>query len=343
MRKVPVDQAAGLILGHDITEIVPGRKKGRAFSKGHIITPADIPKLRSLGKENIYVWEPSPNIIHENEAALRLARHAAGAGVNWTEPNQGRVNLKAQYDGLLKINVNQLNWINNLDNVVFATLHNNRVVVKNQIIAGTRVVPLAIDCHELEEAEKLCCQPSSLLTVKPFQPLWVGIITTGSEVYSGLIPDGFGGVIRQKTAPFGARLVGQVIVPDDPDLIAMEIHRLIAEGAELIVVTGGMSVDADDVSPLGIMATGAEVVFYGAPVLPGSQFMLAYQGHVPILGVPGGTLYSKTTTFDLLLPRIFAGDRISRAEIVAMGHGGLCNNCPVCHFPLCPFGKTTQL
>lgn len=343
MRKLPVDEAVGMILGHDITEIIPGRKKGRAFSKGQIITAADIPRLRSLGKENIYVWQPSPDIIHENEAALRLARHAAGAGVRWTEPNQGRVNLQAQYDGLLKINVNQLNWINNLDNVVFATLHNNRVVVKNQIIAGTRVVPLAIHCHELEEAEKLCCQPAPLLSIKSFQPLWVGIITTGNEVYSGLIPDGFGSIIRQKTAPFGGRLVGQVIVPDDPDLIAMEIHRLIAEGAELVVVTGGMSVDADDVSPLGIIATGAEVVFYGAPVLPGSQFMLAYQGHVPILGVPGGALYSKTTTFDLLLPRIFAGDHISRAEIVAMGHGGLCNNCPVCHFPLCPFGKTTQL
>ncbi|MDD4550329.1 MAG: molybdopterin-binding protein [Syntrophomonadaceae bacterium] len=340
MRKVPVNESVGLVLGHDITKIVPGREKYAAFKKGQLITPGDIPILRTIGKEHIYVWEPTTELIHEDEAALRLAQHAAGPGLSWTKPGEGRVNLKAEYDGLLKVQVEQLNWINNLDDIIFSTLHNNRTVVKEQLVAGTRIVPISIKAQYLEEAEKLCCQPLPLISIKPFRPLWVGIVTTGTEVYEGLIRDGFGKVIRQKTAPFGGRLMGQVIVPDDPDIIAQEILNLIAQGAELVLVTGGMSVDPDDVTPAGIRATGADIVFYGSPVLPGSQFMLAYRGHVPICGVPGGALYNRNTMFDLILPRIFAEDRINRSEIVALGHGGFCEQCKVCHFPTCPFGKS---
>lgn len=339
MREVPVTEAEGMILCHDITKIIPGREKGRAFRKGHIIRSEDIPRLRDLGKEHIYVWEPEPDLIHEDEAALRLARHAAGPGLNWDEPNQGKVNLNAAYDGLLKVKGDRLTAVNNLENIVFATLHNNRVVSKDQVVAGTRITPLTIHRSILEEAENLCRQPDPLLTVKPFQPLWMGVVTTGSEVYEGRIRDGFCSVIRQKAAPLGGRLLSQVIVPDNSDYIAMEIRRLIGEGAELILVTGGMSVDPDDVTPLGLRSTGAEVVFYGAPVLPGSMFMLAYLGHVPVCGLPGCVMFNRTTIFDLLLPRIFAGDRISRAEVVALGHGGLCEECDVCRYPACSFGK----
>jgi len=339
MREVPVTKAVGMVLCHDITEIIPGRVR-RAFQKGHVIRSEDIPRLRDLGKEHIYVWEPESDLIHEDEAALRLARHAAGPGLDWDEPNQGRVNLRAAHDGLLKIRGYWLMMVNNLDGVVFATLHNNRVVSKGQVVAGTRVIPLTIHRSILEEAENLCCQPAPLLEVKPFQPLWVGVVTTGSEVYEGRIRDGFCSVIRQKTAPLGGRPLGQVVVPDDPDLITLEIRRLIGEGAELILVTGGMSVDPDDVTPLGIRATGADIVFYGAPVLPGSMFMLAYLGHVPVCGLPGCVMFNRTTIFDLLLPRIFAGERISRAEVVALGHGGLCEECDVCRYPACSFGKT---
>jgi molybdenum cofactor synthesis domain-containing protein len=340
MKKVPVEEAVGLQICHDITKVVPGREKYRAYRRGQLITPADIPQLLGMGKEHIYVWEPEDNLVHEDEAAIRLAGRAAGKGLELTEPSQGRVNLCAQYDGLLKVNVNRLNWINNLENIILATMHNNRPVVKGQTVAGTRVIPLAIERHILEEAEKLASDPEPLMAIMPFEPLWVGIVTTGSEVYNGQIKDGFGKLIRKKVAPFGGRIMGQVIVPDNPEIIAREIQNYIAEGAELVVVTGGMSVDPDDVTPLGIRATGSEVVFYGAPALPGSQNMLAYRGHVPICGVPAGALYSRTTTFDLLLPRIFAGDRISRADIAALGHGGLCEECKVCHYPLCPFGKS---
>lgn len=339
MLEVPVTKAVGMVLCHDITEIIPGRVR-RAFRKGHVVRSEDIPRLRDLGKEHIYVWEPEPDLIHEDEAALRLARHAAGPGLDWDEPNQGKVNLKAAYDGLLKVQEDRLNMVNSLDGVVFATLHNNRMVSKDQVVAGTRIIPLTIHRGILEEAENLCCQPAPLLAVKPFQPLWVGIVTTGSEVYEGRIRDGFCGVVRQKTAPLGGRPLGQVVVPDDPDLIALEIRRLIGEGAELILVTGGMSVDPDDVTPLGIRMTGADVVFYGAPVLPGSMFMLAYLGHVPVCGLPGCVMFNRTTIFDLLLPRIFAEERISRAEVVTLGHGGLCQECDVCRYPACSFGKS---
>ncbi|MDD4767227.1 MAG: molybdopterin-binding protein [Desulfotomaculaceae bacterium] len=340
MRKVPVTEAAGMVLCHDITRIIPGREKGRAFRRGQVITPGDIPTLLDLGKEHIYVWETGDSLIHEDEAALSLARHAAGPGLQWDQPNQGRVNLRAVHDGLLKIDVDRLNRLNNLEDVIMATAHNNRNVTKGQIVAGTRVTPLAIRRDLLEEAEGICSQTKPLLTVKPYQPLWLGVVTTGSEVYSGRIQDGFCSIIKQKTAPFGARVLGQVIVPDDPFMISKEIHQFVAEGAELVLVTGGMSVDPDDVTPIGIRATGAEVVSYGAPSLPGSMFMMAYLGHVPVCGLPGCVMFNSVTILDLILPRIFAGERVSRPEIVALGHGGLCGECPECHYPACSFGKS---
>jgi hypothetical protein len=330
MYKVAVEQAVGLTLGHDITKIIPGHEKFRAFKKGHVITSEDIPDLKDMGKEHIYIWEASNNLIHEDEAALRIAAKAAGDGISWTQPNQGRVNLIAEYDGILNIQIDQLTWLNNLDGVVFATIHSNRTVVRGQMVAGTRVVPIAVEQCLLEEAERLCSKPNSL-------------ITTGTEVNSGRIKDGFAKVIRRKIAPFGGRWMGQVIVPDDAELISREIMNFIAEGAQLVLVTGGMSVDPDDATPKAIARTGAEVVFYGAPVLPGSQFMLAYQGNVPICGVPGGALFNRHTTLDLLLPRIFTGERINRSSIAALGHGGLCENCSHCHYPACPFGKATYL
>jgi hypothetical protein len=317
-------------------------RKGKSLPRrGQVITPGDIPKLLDLGKEHIYVWEPEIDLIHEDEAALRLARHAAGPGLSWDQPNQGRVNIRATRKGLLKVQVDRLHQLNELDDVVMATLHNNRVVAKDQVVAGTRVIPLAIQRHLLEAAEEISGKPSPLITVKPFQPLWVGVVTTGSEVYSGRIQDGFCSIIRQKTAPFNARVLGQVIVPDDPHLISTQIRQLIAEGAELVMVTGGMSVDPDDVTPAGIRATGADVVSYGAPVLPGAMFMLAYLGHVPVCGLPGCVMFNKTTIFDLILPRIFAGEHLNRSDIVNLGHGGLCEECEICQYPACPFGKAT--
>jgi hypothetical protein len=339
MLKLAVNEAIGQTLGHDITMIVPGTVKKRAFIKGHIIQPQDIAVLKNLGKEHIYVGEPDDTSVHEDQGALQLARMAAGPGTKFSVPSQGRVNLRAARDGLLKVQVEQLYRLNNIENVIFSTLHNNTSVVKDQMIGGTRIVPVAIDKHILEYAEGILNESVPMLSVKPYCPLWVGVITTGSEVNNGRIKDGFGKTIRLKIVPFGGRWMGQVIVPDEPELITATIRDFISEGADLVIVTGGMSVDADDATPCGIKASGAEVVFYGAPVLPGSQFMLAYQGRIPICGVPGGALFSRRTTLDILLPRIFAEDVITRKDIISLGHGGLCEECPVCRYPHCSFGK----
>ena len=338
MREVPVEEAVGLILGHDVTRIIPGREKSRAFKKGHVIQREDIARLLDLGKKHIYVWETVPGMVHEDEASLRLARLSAGPGVVWDGPNQGKVSLSAAHDGLLKVRADVLGQVNALEGVALSTLHNNRPVAKGKVVAGTRVIPLMIGEEILAAAERLC-DGEPLLQVKPLESLWVGLVTTGSEVYEGRIKDGFCSVVRQKVTPLGGRLLGRVIVPDDARVIAAEIRRLVGEGAQLVLVTGGMSVDPDDVTPAGIRGTGAEVVFYGTPILPGSMFMLGYLGRVPVCGLPGCVMFNRTTVFDLLLPRIFAGERLTRAEIVALGHGGLCEECEVCRFPACAFGK----
>lgn len=343
MQKVPVAEAVGMILCHDITRIIPGDLKERAFRKGQLITEEDVPKLRDLGKEHIYVWENVDGLVHEDDAALLLARVSAGPGLHWGEPNQGKVSLRASYNGMFKVRVDVLSRLNNLDGIVLATLHNNRLVSKDETVAGTRVIPLTIKRAILDQAEEIAGETEPLLSVKPFRPLSVALITTGSEVYSGRIKDASADIIARKIEPFGGKLCGHVILPDDQEKITEAILRMVDEGAEMVVTTGGMSVDPDDVTPAGIRATGAEVVTYGAPVLPGSMFMLAYLGQVPICGLPGCVMYNSATIFDLVLPRIFSGERLTKAEIVAMGQGGLCEECAVCRYPACAFGKATEI
>ncbi|MCQ2559254.1 MAG: molybdopterin-binding protein [Clostridia bacterium] len=342
MRKVAVEQAVGMVLGHDITRIIPGQEKVRAFKRGQIIQVSDLEVLKNLGKEHIFVWEEDDeaNLVHEDEAARRLAEAACGAGISFGQPNQGKVELKADYDGLLKIDLERQNQLNDLEDVILASLHTNRAVKKEQILAGTRITPLAIPKAKMLEAEAICrSQSEPLIQVKPYQPRWVALVTTGSEVFSGRIKDGSQALIKSKINPFGGRFLGQSIVPDQTEVIAKEIRRYLAEGAEMVFVSGGMSVDPDDVTPSAIRSVAAEVVFYGAPVLPGSMFMLAYQGKVPICGLPGCIMFNKQTILDLLLPRLFAGEHIKRREVMTLGQGGLCQNCPVCHYPDCAFGK----
>jgi molybdenum cofactor synthesis domain-containing protein len=338
MKKVLVTEAVGMALCHDITQIVPGQEKKRAFKKGHVIREEDVSTLLDLGKRHIYIWEPEPGEVHEDDAALLLARVASGEGLVWSEPNQGKVTISSLRDGLLRVLSGKLYNINSLPGISFATLHNNRRVLKDQTVAGTRVIPLTIQQEILDQAEEYS-KGLPVISVKAFSPLWVGVITSGTEVYEGRIKDGFFPVIKKKIASFGGRLLAQVIVPDNSKIIAEEIHRMIAQGAQLVLVTGGMSVDPDDVTPKGIRQSGAREVFYGSPVIPGSMIMLSYLGNIPVCGLPGCVMYNRNTVFDLLLPRFFAEDQVNREDIVAMGHGGLCQECEVCHYPDCAFGK----
>ncbi|GAA0181692.1 molybdopterin-binding protein [Clostridium sediminicola] len=338
MKKIRVQDAIGSILCHDITQIIPGEIKDRAFKKGYIIREEDVKVLLSLGKDHIYVWEHQEGTLHENEAAERLKNLSAGKGMNFSEVKEGKISFIAEHDGLLKINTDLLMKINSLDEIIIATRHNNYPVKKGEKLAATRVIPLVIDEEKIIEAEKIA-EGKTIVEVMPYRKLKVGIVTTGNEVYYGRIKDAFGPIIRKKVEKYNCDVIEQKIVYDDSDMIAQAIEELIEKGAEMITCTGGMSVDPDDVTPIGIKKTGAKIISYGAPVLPGAMFLLSYRGGIPILGLPGCVMYAKSTVFDLVLPRVLAGDKITKKDLAAYGHGGLCLECRVCTYPECSFGK----
>jgi molybdenum cofactor synthesis domain-containing protein len=339
MKSVPVEEALGMVLCHDLTQIIPGEFKGVAFKKGHIITEEDIPKMLDIGKRNIYVWEMQEGILHEDEAGERMAKAAAGKEIVFSEPAEGKVSLSANCKGLLKVNVTALEKINVLDEAMIATLHTDMIVEKGTVVAGTRIIPLFIDTSKIEQVEKICKEEGPIIWVEPLKTMKVGIITTGSEVYTGRITDKFGPVIRNKIEEVGSEVIKQILVSDNVTMIVDAVNELLELGVEMIIVTGGMSVDPDDVTPAGIREAGAEIISYGAPVLPGAMFLIAYKNDIPILGLPGCVMYNKTTVFDLILPKIMAGEKIKRADITRLGHGGMCLNCKVCSFPACSFGK----
>jgi molybdenum cofactor synthesis domain-containing protein len=338
MKKIPVHQAVGSVLCHDITQIIPGVVKDIAFKKGHIIKEEDIPLLLSIGKENIFVWDKKEGFLHENEAAERLRLLTAGDGLTFSEVKEGKINFIADYPGLLVIKTKMLYELNSLGEIILVTLHNNYPVKKGQKVAGTRVIPLVIDEDKIKKAEVLVGK-EKIVSILPYVAMKVGIVTTGSEIYHGRIKDAFGPVIRRKVEEYGCEVLGQSILSDDENKISEAIEEWIDKGADMVICTGGMSVDPDDVTPTAILKTGAELITYGAPVLPGAMFLLAYKGDTPILGLPGCVMYSRTTIFDLVLPRILAKEKLSFADFAAYGHGGLCNECEVCKYPDCGFGK----
>jgi molybdopterin biosynthesis enzyme len=339
MKTVPVQEALGMVLCHDLTRIIPGEFKGPAFLKGHVIESDDIRHLLDMGKENIYVLEMHDGLIHENAAAMRIASAAAGPGITLTDPREGKVDLVAEWAGLLKVNVDALYELNAIEDVVFATIHSNQVVSKGRILAGTRIIPLTIEELPIRRIELLCAENPPLIEVCRLNSLRAGIITSGSEVYYGRIKDQFGPVVRKKFEELGCPVIGQTFVSDRVDDIVDAIWDLLRKGAQVVAITGGMSVDPDDVTPAGIRAAGGEVVTYGAPVLPGAMFMLAYIRGVPVLGLPGCVMYHKTSIFDLVLPRILAGERLTREDFIRLSHGGLCVHCDECRYPNCGFGK----
>ena len=338
MKEVTVEQAVGTVLAHDLTQIIPGEYKGPKFKKGHIITEEDIPLLLSMGKRHLFVLEKDDNNVHENEAAYRIASKAAGDGIELTDPSEGKIELKATYDGLLKIDRDRLYELVSQDEIMFATIHENIVVRKGEKLAGTRIIPLFIAEELLQQAESIL-EDGPVIKIVPLREMKVGVVTTGSEVYNGIIEDKFGPVLVRKFDELGSKVEKQVFADDDDEMIAGCIRQLIDEGMDIIGVTGGMSVDPDDMTPSGIRKAGGEVVSYGAPVLPGAMFMLSYVGDVPVVGLPGCVMYSRTSIFDLIVPRLLAGEKITKKDIVKLAHGGLCLNCKVCTFPVCGFGK----
>ncbi len=338
-KNIPVDQAVGMVLPHDITEIRRGEFKGCAFKKGYIIKEEDIEHLKRLGKEHIFVLSLNHDEIHENEAASLLAKAISGTGIiTDSEPVEGKINLIAAHDGLLKIDVEALYRLNLLGEVMCASLHNNRVVSKGEKVAATRLIPLISKRAIVEQAVKNA--PSAgIISIKKIKKVKVGLVITGNEVFHGRIKDAFEDVLRKKISAMGSQVEIVRFAPDDTEIIAREIKTCLADGAELIITSGGMSVDPDDVTRMGIAAAGATDIVYGTPVLPGAMFLSGRLGEVPILGIPACGMFHKITILDLILPRVLSGEIITREDLAAMGHGGLCQNCKTCRYPICGFGK----
>lgn len=337
---VPVEKAVGMVLPHDITEIVKGEKKGAAFKKGHIIRPEDIDHLRRLGKDNIFVLSLDASEIHENEAASILARALAGRGIEYTDaPEEGKIALKAALDGLLRINKESLLQFNMLGEVMCATLHDNTPVRKGETVAATRLIPLISTRKLLAEAEKIAVSGTPVVEVLALKTVKIGLVITGNEVFHGRIKDRFEEVLRTKAVALGSKILLVRFAPDDKQIIAREIEYCVQQGAELIVTSGGMSVDPDDVTKEGILLAGATDVVYGTPVLPGAMFLSGSIGSRPVLGLPACGMFHKITVLDLILPRILCGEKIGRQQFAELGHGGLCRNCPTCRYPECNFGK----
>ena len=339
MKVIDTTAAVGHVLCHDVTQIIRGVSKGARFRKGHVIREEDIPVLLSLGKDHIYVWEKNSGMLHENEAAEILRQLCGTENLQASAVKEGKIELKAACDGLFKVDVSRLTAVNSLGEIMIATRHNNTPVKAGDVLAGMRVIPLVIEAEKLRQAGKVSgAEP--LLRLLPYRPMKVGVVTTGNEVFYGRIKDTFTPVIEQKLEQFGFKMAKHEIVEDSVAAIHEAVLRMLATGMDMILCTGGMSVDPDDLTPAAIRATGADFVTYGVPVLPGAMLLLAYyQGRVPILGLPGCVMYAATTVFDLVLPRLAAGEKIRAQELAGLGHGGLCLGCSVCRYPACSFGK----
>ena len=339
MKLLRVEDAVGQVLCHDITQIIPGVTKDAVFRKGHIIRAEDIPVLLRVGKEHIYVWENNENMLHENDAADILRALCQGPHMRASAPKEGKIELTAEADGLLLVDTERLRAVNALGDMMIATRAGGFPVKKGDKLCGTRVIPLVIEKAKMEQARK-AAGPDPLLQLLPFRPRPFGVVTTGSEVKKGLIQDAFTPVLVDKLAEYGCELAAHAVCGDDADEITAAIAKMADEGAELILCTGGMSVDPDDRTPLAIRNAGAHIVSYGAHVLPAAMFLMAYlpDGR-PVCGLPGCVMYAKRTIFDLVLPRLLADVPVTPQWLAGLGHGGLCLGCDVCHFPNCGFGK----
>ncbi len=338
LKTVPVSEAVGNILCHDITEIVPGTRKGPIFRKGHVVRPEDIPVLLRIGKENLYVMELHSGLLHEDDAAYRIAKAVTEDNISLTTPKEGRIDFIAPHQGLLRIDTEQLTHINGMGEIALATLHSFQEVKKGQAIGGTRIIPLLIQEEKIRRLEQDISSP--VVEVLPFKAHRIGVVTTGSEVYSGRIKDAFGPILQEKFAALGSQVFRQIITNDTMPMTSNAISELLVEGADMVVVTGGMSVDPDDRTPSAIRAAAGKEISYGAPTFPGAMFMLAYKDTTPILGLPGCVMYHRASIFDLIVPRLLAGITVSHQDIASLGHGGYCTACSECRYPLCFFGKS---
>lgn len=337
MKKVPVESAVGMTLCHDITAIRDGFK-GPAFRRGHVIEEKDIPALLDLGKRTVFVWEENAGEIHEEDAARRMAAMTAAEGAHFTGPSEGKMLMISDVEGMLRVDTELLRQINSIGDLTISTLPDHCPVQSGKRLAAMRIVPLVTQEEQIIRAEELC-RGRRLIEIRPYKKRRAGIIITGSEVYTGRIKDKFEPVLRAKLGKYPCEVVEAAICDDDLDMICAAAQRMLHNGADFLIFTGGMSVDPDDLTPSAIRRLGAQIITHGLPAQPGNMTLMAYLGDIPVLGVPGAAISMPTTMFDVLLPQIFAGDKFTKQELVRLGDGGLCQLCEKCHFPNCTFGR----
>ena len=339
MQLVKTEDAVGMVLCHDITQIIKGVTKDAVFRKGHIIQPEDIPVLLSVGKDNIYVWENDDSMLHEDEAAEILRDMCMNEGMSASKPKEGKIELTAERDGLFLVDRERLRAVNSFGRMMIATRPGGVAVKAGDKLCGTRIIPLVIEKEAMAQA-KAVAGDAPLLRLAEIKPKRFGLVTTGNEVYYGRIEDTFTPEIVEKLAQFGCEMAAHEVSNDDHEKITGIINKMLADGVDMVLCTGGMSVDPDDKTPLAIKNTGANIVSYGAPVLPGAMFLLAYTADGrPICGLPGCVMYAKRTIFDIVLPYLLADEPVTADMLAGLGNGGLCLNCNVCHFPNCGFGR----
>jgi hypothetical protein len=339
MKKIKIEDAVGMLLGHDVTQIIPGEYKGPRFRRGHRIQEEDIPEFLKIGKEHVYVTELKAGVIHEDEAALRLGRAFSGENIDLTGPSEGKVTFHSKINGVLKINLPLLSRINLSRNIILSTIHRNTPCTPGAAVGATRIISLIAQDKQIEKAESWCKKEGPVIEVLPYRKFNIGVVVTGNEFFKRRTEDRFDERVGKKIVDFGSRVVKKEIVPDDISQISNALSELKDEPVDLILVTGGLSIDPDDVTRTGIKKAGAKIIFYGTPVLPGAMFLYGMLGEKPVLGLPACVFYHGATLFDIIFPRILAGEVLNRREISLLGHGGFCMNCNLCHFPACPFGK----
>lgn len=342
MKKISTEDAVGKTLCHDITEMRDGFK-GAAFKRGHVVEEKDIEKLLDLGKKHIFIWEENAGEIHEEDAALRLRAMAPVEGAHYTDPSEGKVLLFADQDGMFRVNKELLTKVNSIGDITIATLPDHYPVKAGARLASMRIVPLVTKEQQIIDAEAICSEAAEkgnkLLDLRPYHQKKAGVIITGSEIYSGRIKDKFEPVVRGKLKNYPCEILGVTICDDNLDMMCAAAQRFLEEGADLLIFSGGMSVDPDDLTPTAIRRLGAEIVTHGVPSQPGNMTLIAYLDKVTVLGVPGAAISLPTTIFDVILPQVFAGDKFTKEELIGLGEGGLCQMCSACHFPNCTFGR----
>ena len=339
-KTIPVEDAVGRIVPHDMTEIIPGKSKGPVFKKGQKISAGDVCRLQRMGKNNVYVLDLEKNQVHEDDAVFELASALAGPGVEFSgQPGEGKLELRASHQGLLKVDVDALTQFNLIDDVMCAAIHNNTPVEKGDSLAATRAIPLVIEREFLNKAVALADASYPIFSVHTYNPMKVRVAIVGNEVFEGLIQDKFEAIVREKVEELGGIIEEVDILPDDKETIAAKVQDYLAKDTDLIITTGGMSVDPDDVTRDGIEEAGFDQVNYSSAVLPGAMFLLGYTEKTAIMGLPACGLFHRRTIFDLMLPRVMAGERPGKLELAQLSHGGLCLNCKVCRYPHCSFGK----